>query len=169
MSADARSLRVLLVAHDGLSAGHITRAIAIARGLRRAAARREIALGAVLATTSQAHALLAREPLALVTLPPPAAARQAGLADAERRRLVRAALEAVIEGFGPDLIVVDTFPSGPHGELAGIAEVGHRAVRALVRRSVPDARDEALVAGLAGYDLAVLAGDPDEPRIELPI
>jgi len=177
----ARPLRVLLVANDGFSAGHVTRAIAIARGLARAATRRGMALGAVLATTSEAHALLAPEPLAIVTLPAPAAARRAGLSDAERRRLVRAALDGVVDGFAPDLIVVDTFPSGPHGELAGIAGLGGlgglggpaglapRAKRALVRRSVPELRDDALLAGLGDYDLAVLAGDPAPQDAVLPI
>ncbi|HMG52949.1 MAG TPA: hypothetical protein VK601_05700, partial [Kofleriaceae bacterium] len=155
-----------LVANDGWSAGHVMRAVAIGRGLARAADRRGIALATALATTSQAYALLARERLALVTLPAPAVARDAGLSDAERRRLVRAAIGGVVDGFGPDLIVVDTFPSGPHGELAGLE---HRARRAVIRRSVPDARDEALAAGLADHDLAVLAGDPAPQRVELPI
>jgi UDP-N-acetylglucosamine--N-acetylmuramyl-(pentapeptide) pyrophosphoryl-undecaprenol N-acetylglucosamine transferase len=167
--SQARPLRVLLVANDGLSAGHVTRMIAIARGLARVATNRGIALGAVLATTSQAHALFASEPLAIATLPAPSAARRAGLSDAERRRLVRAALGGVVDGFGPDLIVVDTFPSGPHGELAGLAPAGRRAKCALVRRSVPEVGDDALIAGLAGYDLAVLAGDPARLAVELPI
>jgi predicted glycosyltransferase len=157
---------VLLVANDGFSAGHVVRALAIARGLARAATRRGIDLRPVLATTSEAHALLAPEPLAIVRLPGPAAARRAGFSDAERRRLVRATLDGVAHGFDPDLIVVDTFPSGPHGELAGLE---HRAKRALVRRSIPDVRDEAVVAGLRAYDLAVLAGDPAPQRAVLPI
>jgi hypothetical protein len=33
MSSGARSLRVLLVANDGFSAGHVVRALAVARGL----------------------------------------------------------------------------------------------------------------------------------------
>jgi UDP-N-acetylglucosamine--N-acetylmuramyl-(pentapeptide) pyrophosphoryl-undecaprenol N-acetylglucosamine transferase len=168
----ARPLRVLLVANDGFSAGHVARAIAIARGLARVATRRGISLGAVLATTSQAHALLAPEPLAIVTLPAPTAARRAGLSDAERRRLVRAALDGVVEGFAPDLIVVDTFPSGPHGEIAGLGDpagLAPRAKRALVRRSVPELREDALLAGLGDYDLAVLAGDPAPQDAVLPI
>lgn len=169
VSSGPRSLRVLLVAHDGFSAGHVVRSLAIARGLARVAARRGIALGAVLATTSEADALLACEPLAIVRVPAPGAARQAGLSDAERRRLVRTVLDGAIEAFGPDLIVVDTFPSGPHGELAGLAEVGARAKRALVRRSVPEVPGDALIAGLSGYDLAILAGDPSPPSVELPV
>jgi predicted glycosyltransferase len=160
---------VLLVANDGFSAGHVARTIAIARGLVRVAARRELALAAVLATTSEAHALLAPEPLAIVTLPAPVAARRAGLSDAERRTLMRATLDGVVEGFGPDLLVVDTFPSGPHGELAGLQ---CRAKRALVRRSVPGAPGvpyDALIAGLGDYDLAVLAGDPAPLAVQLPV
>jgi UDP-N-acetylglucosamine--N-acetylmuramyl-(pentapeptide) pyrophosphoryl-undecaprenol N-acetylglucosamine transferase len=164
--SSARPLRVLLVANDGFSAGHVARAIAIARGLVRVAARRDLAVAAVLATTSEAHALLASEPLAIVTLPAPVAARRAGLSDAERRTLVRAALDGVVEGFSPDLLVVDTFPSGPHGELAGLR---CRARRALVRRSVPGVPHDALTAGLGDYDLAVLAGDPAPLAIQLPV
>jgi len=160
---------VLLVANDGFSAGHVVRTIAIARGLARVAARRGIALGAVLATTSEAHALLASEPLAIVNLPAPVAARRAGLSDAERRRLVRATLDGVTSSFGPDLIVVDTFPSGPHGELAGLAGLAGRAKRALVRRNTPDLHDDALLAGLGDYDLVVLAGDPAPQSTALPI
>lgn len=163
-----RPLRVLLVANDGFSAGHVVRTIAIARGLARVATRRGIALGAVLATTSEAHALLASEPLAIIHLPAPVAARRAGLSDAERRRLVRATLDGVASSFGPDLLVVDTFPSGPHGELTGLAGLAG-AKRALVRRSTPDLRDDALLAGLGDYDLAVLAGDPAPQSTALPI
>jgi UDP-N-acetylglucosamine--N-acetylmuramyl-(pentapeptide) pyrophosphoryl-undecaprenol N-acetylglucosamine transferase len=159
----------MLVANDGFSAGHIARTIAIARGLVRRSARRGIESRLVLATTSEAHALLAAEPLAIVRLPPPLAARRAGFSDLERRRLVRGALEGVVEAFAPDLIACDTFPSGPHGELAGIG-VG-RARRALIRRTIPAdrAHDEALARGLADYDLAIVADDPIALPAELAI
>ena len=165
----SRALRVLLVANDGFSAGHVARTIAVARGLARRAAHRAFDLRLLLATTSEAHALLAEEPLAVVHLPAPLAARRAGFSDQERRRLVRGTLEGLADSFAPDLMVVDTFPSGPHGELAGIG-VG-RAKRALVRRAVPDARtsDETLSAGLGDYDLAILADDPFPCATTLPI
>lgn len=114
----------------------------------------------LLATTSEADALLAREAIAVVRLPAPGAARRAGFSDAERRRLVRGAIEGVVRSFGPDLVVADTFPSGPHGELASLGR--GPAKRALVRRSVPAARanDDVLTAGLADHDLAIVADDP---------
>ena len=147
----------MLVANDGFSAGHVARAIAIARGLARGTQRRGLELRIVLLTTSEADTLLADEPIAIVRLPAPDAGRRAGFADAERRRLASAIVDGVVEGFAPDLVVADTFPSGPHGELAGI---GRRAKRALIRRSVPDERADLLSAGLGDYDLAVLADDP---------
>jgi UDP-N-acetylglucosamine--N-acetylmuramyl-(pentapeptide) pyrophosphoryl-undecaprenol N-acetylglucosamine transferase len=166
--SERRPLRVLLVANDGFSAGHIARTIAIARGLARRGAAREITLRLLLATTSEAHALLAGEGAAVVHLPAPLAARRAGFSDAERRRLVRDTLGALAASFAPDLLVADTFPSGPHGELDG---VGARARRAIVRRSVPDERegDATLTKGLAAFHLAIVADDPHPVTHRLPI
>lgn len=163
----ARALRVMAVANDGFSVGHVARTIAIARALARRAGGRGIELRGLLVTTSEAHALLANEAVAIVRLPAPNSARRAGWLDDERRRLARAVVDATVDGFGPDLIVADTFPSGPHGELRA---VGRRAKRALIRRSVVDDRHDALTAGLADYDLAIVADDPDriEPRLAIP-
>jgi predicted glycosyltransferase len=179
--AERRALRVLFVANDGFSAGHVARTIAVARGLARRATARGLELRVILATTSEAHALLDGEPLVVVRLPAPLAARRGGFSDLERRRVVRGTLEGLASSFAPDLVVVDTFPAGPHGELAGLAGgaelaglaglVGGRAKRALVRRAVPEARagDEALAAGLEGYDLAIVADDPGAVEARLPI
>lgn len=153
--SEPRALRVLLVANDGLSAGHVTRMIAIAQALATAHVR------TVLATTSQAYPLLEASGAVVVQLPAPAVARRAGFSDAERRRLVSGALEGLVRAFAPDLVAVDTFPLGPHRELAGV-DLGY-ARRALVRRHVPEAglAEPALADGLEGLDLAILAGDPD--------
>jgi predicted glycosyltransferase len=160
-----RALRVLLVANDGLSAGHVVRALAVARGLARRARARGIAIQSLLATTSEANALLAAEPIAVLRLPAPEAARRAGFDDAERRRLVRGAIAGAVSAFAPDLVVADTFPSGPHGELAGL-DVGH-AKRALVRRSVID--HDAIRAGLDAQDIAIVADDPQAHDARLPV
>jgi predicted glycosyltransferase len=150
----------LLVANDGRSCGHVARMIAIAGGLERVARERAVAIQTVLATTSQAHPLLASSEAVVVQLPAPAVARRAGFSDAERRRLVSGAIDGVARAFAPDLVVVDTFPLGPHRELVG-ASLGY-ARRALVRRHVPEAAlaEPALADGLELMDLVVVADDP---------
>ena len=142
-----RALRVLFVANDGMSVGHVTRMLALAREL----GRRDVPTQRVLATTSQANQLLATGP-AIVQLPAPARARAAGLDDATRRRLVKGTLDGVLASFAPDLVVVDTFPTGPHGELA-LESVAAKKV--LVRRATANADDPLLARGLGAYDLAI--------------
>jgi predicted glycosyltransferase len=164
-----RALRVLLVANDGFSAGHVARTVAIARALSRRARTRGITAQLILATTSEAHSLLADESFAVVRLPAPVAARRAGFSDGDRRRILRSVLESLCHSFGPDLLVCDTFPSGPHGELGGVG-IG-RAKRALVRRAVPNERldHETLTTGLRDYDLAIVADDPTAIDMRLAI
>ncbi len=159
----------MLVANDGLSAGHVSRAVALGRALVQRGGARDVAVRPLLVTTSEADTLLAGEPLALVRLPAPLAARRAGFSDTERRRLVRACLEAALSAFAPDVLVADTFPEGPHGELAGAREA--RARRVLVRRHIPPERlaDDALAVGLERYELAILAGDPVALEANLPM
>ncbi|WP_394836932.1 hypothetical protein LVJ94_08495 [Pendulispora rubella] len=169
-----RTLRILLVANDGASAGHVMRVLAVARGLSRQAEQRGFTPALLLATTSEAHQL-GSEQVAVVRLPAPVAGRRAGLTDVERRRITGAALESVADAFGPDLLVVDTFPSGPHGELAGLLSTGRmpsRAKRAIVRRSLPlEVADHPTVArGLDRYDLAIVADDPyRDETLRLPL
>jgi UDP-N-acetylglucosamine--N-acetylmuramyl-(pentapeptide) pyrophosphoryl-undecaprenol N-acetylglucosamine transferase len=165
--AEPRPLRILLVANDGFSAGHVTRTIAVAHALDRRARARGLSARIVLATTSEADTLLAHASFGVVRMPAPQSARRAGFSDSERRRLVRGVLRGTCEAFGPDLVVCDTFPSGPHGELAELP-IG-TAKRALIRRAVRDSGDAALTAGLAEYDLAILADDPGPQEVALPV
>ena len=163
-----RPLRVLFFTNNGLGAGHLARTLAIAKALRRKTDRLEL----MLATTSEADALLAAVPIATVRWPAPLAARESGWSDQARRDVARRVVRGAIEGFRPDLLVTDTFPHGPHGELSGLVrEVPHRV---LVRRSVRAERagEGAAYAGLSEYDLAIVPDDPVEhasPAQALPI
>lgn len=163
-----RALRVLFCANDGLSVGHVTRTLAIARALHQRAGERQIELHGLLVTTSEAHGLLSStSAVAVVRLPAPSRARDVGFSDADRRRLVRGTIEGAARAFGPDLIVVDTFPSGPHGELASlIATTG--AKLALVRRNVPREQEaaEPIRAGLDRYHRVIVAEDSPRARGE---
>jgi hypothetical protein len=156
-----RPLRALFLANDGLGAGHLVRTVAIARALVAVGeAEGEIA-HTLVATTSEADVLLFGTPaIASLRLPAPARARAAGWTDAERRYVVEHVLLGAAEGFSPDVLVVDTFPSGPHGEAARLL----RAVplRVLVRRTVrPERRRaKALSEGLGLHDLVIVPDDP---------
>jgi predicted glycosyltransferase len=130
--------------------------VAIARALRRQVHPAEL----LIATTSEAHALLAAGPIAAVRWPAPVAARESGVPDGARRELGARVLRGVLEAWRPDLLVTDTFPWGPHAELAGLVREVPR--RALVRRTVrlPRAGEATLRAGLADYELAIVPDDP---------
>lgn len=156
----ARPVRILLVANDGFSAGHVSRALAVAGALRRLDA------SLVLATTSEADALLRTSPAAVVRLPSILAAREAGFTDAERRQLAASTLRGVVDGFAPDVVVGDTFPNGPHGELAWL---GRRVTRAVVRRAVPDESADVLTSGLGDLDAVIVASDAGLPGDVPPI
>lgn len=155
-----RPVRILLVANDGFSAGHVSRALAIAGALRGLEA------SLVLATTSEADALLRASPAAVVRLPSISAARGAGFSDAERRALSAATLRGVVDGFAPDAVVSDTFPNGPHGELAWL---GTRVKRAVVRRAVPDESADVLTSGLGDVAAVIVASDAGLPGDVPPI
>jgi predicted glycosyltransferase len=158
--ASARALKVLFLAFDGTSAGHVTRALAIAGALSVEGPPRGIAVRPLLATSSRAEALLAFAGVPAIRLPPLAESLGAGFGDGDRRRLAAGVLEGIAEGFAPDVLVADTFPSGPDLEAAGL--IDRVPLRVLVRRTIRPERaaDAAARAGLERYDLIVLPGDP---------
>lgn len=156
-----RPLRALFLANDGLGAGHLVRTIAIARALVAAGEAEGVTAHTLVATTSEADVLLFGSPaIASLRLPAPARARAAGWTDAERRYVLEHVLLGAAEGFSPDVLVVDTFPSGPHGEAARLLR--EVPLRVLVRRTVrPEKRrSRALSEGLDLYDLVVVPDDP---------
>ncbi len=159
--AASRPLRALFLANDGLGAGHLVRAIAIARALVAVGEAEGVTAHTLVATTSEADVLLFGAPaVASLRLPAPARARAAGWTDAERRYVLEHVLLGAAEGFLPDVLVVDTFPSGPHGEAARLLREVPR--RVLVRRTVraEKRRARALGEGLDLYDLVVVPDDP---------
>lgn len=128
----------------------MVRALAVGRAL--AARGAEV----LLATTSQAHDLVRWSGVPAVGLPPPGT-----LPEAERRALLRGALRGVVEGWRPDVLVVDTFPEGPHGEATDALDAVGRCV--LIRRTVrPDrAAEPAVARGLSRHQLVIVPDDPD--------
>jgi predicted glycosyltransferase len=171
VSLTPRPLRVLFLASDGASVGHVTRALAVARTLVREARAWGWQVKPLLASTTEADRLVAWAQVPSVRLPAPRLAQRAGWSEGDRRRLAERVLEAVVDSFGPDVLVADTFPSGPQLEAATVLEAVPR--RVLVRRAVrpecsgaPEAR-----AGIACYHRVLVPDDPDreeEQRTEPP-
>lgn len=155
-----RRLRALFLANDGLGAGHVVRTLAVARALDRLSLERGIELSALLSTSSLADELLASQSLPIVRVPPSSACGDAGLSSHEYQRLAAGVLKGAIEGFSPDVLVVDTFPSGPHLELRGaLREV---PCRVLIRRTVRYEASKApeIGAGLSHYQRIIVPDDP---------
>jgi UDP-N-acetylglucosamine--N-acetylmuramyl-(pentapeptide) pyrophosphoryl-undecaprenol N-acetylglucosamine transferase len=149
-----RDARILLLANDGLSAGHVVRATAIARALVQQGAR------PLLATSSDAVALAETMGIPSVRLPSRAATELSGWPEAERTAVLSGILGGVVDGFSPDALVADTFPAGPHFEYMPILRrvrcrvLVRRAIRA-ERESSPEAR-----ACLELYGRVIAADDP---------
>ncbi len=143
---------MLFVANDGASVGHVTRSVAVATALRQAAGER---VEVLLATTSLADGILSWAGLPAVRLP-----AFGQLPEETRRALVTQVLRATVDAFRPDLLVVDTFPSGPHLELAPVLERVRWKV--LVRRTLrPERAHEAVAAANLGlYDRVLVPDDP---------
>ena len=158
-----RALRAMFFANDGLGAGHLARTLAIARALRRRAPGLEV----LLATTSEADALLAAERIAAVRWPTPGTARACGWSDEARREIASRVVRAAIEARGRTCWSRTRSPRGPTGSFAAWcarsparAGAAERAARA--RRGAHRCRE-----GLSDYQLAIVPDDPTEHRPEL--
>lgn len=168
-----RPLRVLFLANDGTSVGHVTRALAVARALHRAAHARSLSVRLLLATTSRAHPLLAWAGIPCLNLPSPDLTSANAWQDDDRRQLIEHALEGVVRGFRPDVLVNDTFPAGPQLEAWSLLDAV--PYRVLIRRTIADTRAQDPIActGLDRYDRVLVPDDPvpvgqlpDDPRWE---
>jgi hypothetical protein len=156
-----RPLRVLFLANDGSSVGHVMRCAAVARALGRTAEERRVPLRCLLVTTSEARRVLDGMGALVVSLPSPGRATGLGWDEADRRRVVQGALEGLVDSFAPDVLVADTFPAGAQLEAASVL---HRIPRRLlIRRRIraERARDPVATTGLELYQRILVPADPD--------
>ncbi|BBK40755.1 hypothetical protein STVA_07750 [Allostella vacuolata] len=98
---------------NGKGLGHLMRALAVARQMRRLAPATRF----LFATSCEDPGVLWREGFHYVKTLAPEAMEGHGLGPDRHRSLVTALMRAVFDGFQPDLLVVDTFPYGSVGEL----------------------------------------------------
>lgn len=166
-----RPVRILLLANDGSSAGHVARALAVAGALVREGARRGVVVQPLLAAASDATGLIDSQRIPFVRIPSRAATDPHGWSEAERRTLSAGILRGVVAGFAPDIFVADTFPAGPAFEAAEVLD--QIRCRILIRRTIrPDRADDPQVRSwLESYARVIVPDDPvaiEQARLPVP-
>jgi predicted glycosyltransferase len=118
-----KPIRIVCYAINGAGMGHVTRLLGVARWMRRLIAFMEGVQPEILfLTSSDASDMLADARFAAFKIPSKTVARSAGLEKLEYRRLAKHFIWQTIGVFSPDLLVVDTFPSGSFDELFQILD-----------------------------------------------
>ncbi len=148
--------RFLLYAVNGSGMGHVTRLLAVARWLRRFGTFLDGRAPEVLfLTSSEATGVLLRAGFASFKIPSKGVVKEAGLDPLEYRRLAKHFVWNTLGTFQPDLLVVDTFPSGSFDELFQVLDGPLR--KALILRDVkPEyAARPVFRAALGLYDAVV--------------
>jgi UDP-N-acetylglucosamine--N-acetylmuramyl-(pentapeptide) pyrophosphoryl-undecaprenol N-acetylglucosamine transferase len=148
---------VVFYALNGVGLGHVKRLTAIANALRAAAAEEGISVTSFFITTSESDHLLYKAGYACFKVPSRRAVEQAGCDLSRFRDIAVNVVQNIIDNLRPDLLVVDTAPSGSFGEFApsdGWDLTKHCRRTALVLRPVRRSVAEvpSFGAALARYD-----------------
>ncbi len=110
--------RIVCYAINGAGLGHVTRLLSVARWMRRYVTLLEGTVPEVLfLSSSDASDVLADAGFATFKIPSKTIAKSTGLNKLEYRRLAKHFVWNTLGVFNPDLLVVDTFPSGSFDEL----------------------------------------------------
>ncbi len=114
----SKQKRIVCYAINGAGLGHVTRLLSVAKWMRRYVALLEKRPAEVLfLTSSDASDILAEAGFAAFKIPSKTVARKTELNKLEYRRLAKHFVWNTLGVFAPDLLVVDTFPSGSFDEL----------------------------------------------------
>lgn len=158
-----QTLRIVNYAVNGSGAGHLTRLVAVSRWLRRYALALQVRAEIYFLTSSEADSLLFHEGFASFKLPSKTAVTDAGI---DKLAYLALAKQWVWHSLGllrPDLLVVDTFPSGSFGELVSALDLCR--YKAFIHRPVKEefASRPDFQAMLPLYDLIVVPehAEPD--------
>lgn len=156
-------MRVLAYAINGRGMGHLTRQLAILRWVRWLGSAAGVKVEAWVLTSSEADTLARREGVPSIKIPSKAMMRDAGMEPARYLAVARGWVMQAVAVLQPDLLIVDTFPTGSFGELALALELARRRVLVL-RATRPEAAREAQPeAALAAYDRVIVPDEEDAP------
>lgn len=119
--------RIVCYAVNGAGLGHVTRLSAVARWLKRYVTLLQGRPPEVLFLTStEAPAVIAEAGFLCFKIPSKTQIRESGANPLSYRRLAKQFVWQVLGTFAPDLLVVDTFPSGNFDELLQILDAPFR-------------------------------------------
>jgi predicted glycosyltransferase len=153
-----RPLRALFYAVNGLGLGHVVRLLAIARKLRRRAPDVEV----LFVTSSEADGVIYREGFAALKVPSKNIRDEAGIRKKTYQRLVQTVVWNAVSSFDPDVLVVDTFPTGSLQELVPILTWDVRKVFVFREQKEEMARRPLLQNALRLYDRVIVPHDESD-------
>ncbi|MET0401093.1 MAG: glycosyltransferase [Cystobacter sp.] len=152
--------RVVFYAVNGLGLGHVTRLVSIARALRRRSPESEV----LFLTSSEADHVIYREGFAAVKLPSKTIRERCGLSKGSYLRLVQTVTWNALAAFDPDVLVVDTYPTGSFEELIPVLRWRQKNVFVFREQRAESADSELLQASLRLYD-RILIPHEDVARV----
>jgi UDP-N-acetylglucosamine--N-acetylmuramyl-(pentapeptide) pyrophosphoryl-undecaprenol N-acetylglucosamine transferase len=153
-----RPLRFIFYAVNGLGLGHVVRLLAIARKLRARAKDAEI----LFVTSSEADSVIYREGFAALKVPSKNVRVQVGLPKEAYLKLVQTVVWNAVSSFSPDVLVVDTFPTGNLQELAPLLTWEMRKVFVFREQKEEMARRPLLQNAIKLYDRVIVPHDEAE-------
>lgn len=156
--------RLVFYAVNGLGLGHVTRLLSIARAVRRKAPRSEI----LFITSSEADGVIYREGFAAVKLPSKTIREQCGLGKTTYLKMAQSVTWTVLSSFDPDVLIVDTYPSGSFEELIPVLRWKQKNVFVFREQRQETYQSKLLMAMLPLYDRLIIPHDKIEAVGPLP-
>jgi UDP-N-acetylglucosamine--N-acetylmuramyl-(pentapeptide) pyrophosphoryl-undecaprenol N-acetylglucosamine transferase len=153
----ARVKRIVCYAVNGAGLGHVTRLVAVGKWLRRYTTLLEGRQPEIIfLTSSEATEVLDRAGFMAFKVPSKTVVRRAGVDVASYKRLARHFIWQTLGVFEPDLLVVDTFPSGSFDELFQVLD-GPMKTGLIHRRVKPEYEARPVFAAARDlYDVVVV-------------
>ncbi len=162
-----KRLTVVSYAINGRGMGHLSRQLAILRQVRRLCAVLDVEAECWVLTSSEADTLARREGVLSLKMPSKAMFRDANLSASRYLGVARTWVLQTIAGLRPDVLIVDTFPSGSFGELALALELATHRVLVARRVKAEVAAQPAYQALLPLYERSIQPDDGDGAPILL--
>lgn len=173
MATPIRRFTALYYAINGIGVGHVIRLRAIAREMRKVAPEFDLEVAPFFVTSSEAAALLAFDGFPTFKMPSKLVSGQNEQFRQQLRLAARDCVWSILERMRPDLLLVDTKPSGSFDEFVrfpGIDAMGLCQRKVFIYRPLrlADVTREKFCAALATYDLVLVPEHAGDADVEVP-